>query len=198
MRFWLAGPRIMGIRPGISFSPTDFGNAGVGNRVRTMPNDGRPAGSFVYVATGHNMVKIGVTSNPSARLANLQTGNAFPLNFAFLCVARDNGYTIEAKAHELLAQYRLEGEWFDVAPELAIAAVTGAAAQLGQPVCAVSRDQADEVVRQINLVPISTVSFEPFSMAVLFKRIVQMLAISLTFIFAIFAFSVLIVIFKVH
>jgi hypothetical protein len=31
-----------------------------------------------------------------------------------------------------LARNRVSGEWFDVSPELAIAAVTGAAAQLGQ------------------------------------------------------------------
>jgi hypothetical protein len=36
----------------------------------------------------------------------------------------------------MLAQHRISGEWFDASPELAIAAVAGAAAKLGQSLTA--------------------------------------------------------------
>jgi hypothetical protein len=78
------------------------------------------------------MVKIGITTNLDARLAQLRTGSAFPIDYAFTAPASADAYAIEHRAHALLARNRVNGEWFDVSPELAIAAVTGAAAQLGQ------------------------------------------------------------------
>jgi hypothetical protein len=67
MRFWLSGPRILGIRPGISFQPSDF-----------RPRPSRPrAASYIYVIKGEeNNVKIGVTKKPAERLAQLRTGSA--------------------------------------------------------------------------------------------------------------------------
>src|SRR5215469_10025054 len=137
-RFWFSGPRILGIRPGISFSPNDFKI----NRPR-KPIEG----SFVYVIKAPNdRVKIGVTKNPSARLAALQTGSHTRLRFAFIGCTAGEGYDIEGAAHNVLTAYRLEGEWFDVPVEMAIAAVTSCAWKLGHRLEIISQEQADKVL----------------------------------------------------
>ncbi len=127
MRFFFSGPRIMGVRAGI-----------VTDRIGGSNQSRKPAatqtGSYVYVIRGeHNLVKIGVTTSPPARLAQLKTGSAFPIEFSFLGFAEMGAYEIEQEAHRLLAKQRCNGEWFDVAPELAVAAIAGAAAKLGKP-----------------------------------------------------------------
>jgi hypothetical protein len=123
MRFFFMGPRILGIRPGISFGAEDFGR---GRRIQRGPAEPM-TGGFVYVVRGdHNMVKVGVTTNPRARLASLRTGSAFPIDYAYLAVTPgDSGAAIEAAAHKLLDKHRCNGEWFDVQPEMAVAAIAG-------------------------------------------------------------------------
>lgn len=128
MRLWFSGPRIMGVRPGISIP------------VRTQKPVQKPVGqavegAFVYVVRGdHNLVKIGVTSNPRARLAQLKTASAFPIDYAFIAAAKDTGYAIEKKAREILSGHRVNGEWFDVGPEEAISVVKAASAKVGEPI----------------------------------------------------------------
>jgi hypothetical protein len=105
MRFYLSGPRILGIRPGVSFDANDL-------RRFAAPSAPRAAvqGSFVYVVKGdHGRVKIGVSTDPSSRLASLQTGSPFPLEFAFVGVSPGNGYDIEAAAHAMLGHMRVSG-----------------------------------------------------------------------------------------
>ena len=144
MRFYLFGSRrILGMRAGVSFSPSDF-------KAEPSVRQGGTAsftGSFVYViraADGH--CKVGVTKDPAARLATLQTGSATVLSYAFLGVTPGEGRNIERQAHTLLGDARLTGEWFSVAPELAVSAVMGAAAKLGEPVQAMSLEQAAATV----------------------------------------------------
>lgn len=143
MRFWFSGPRIFGIRPGVSFSPSDLTG-----KTRQSAAGARIEGSFVYVVRGdHNMVKVGVTTNPRARLAQLRTGSAFPIEYAFIGVTPGAGYDIEAAAHAILDRHRCNGEWFDLSPEMAVSAVMGAAARLGQPLQALDIATADAVLR---------------------------------------------------
>jgi hypothetical protein len=146
MRFFFVGPRILGIRPGISFSANDL------LRLTTGPKQNKPGepmtGSFVYVIRGdHNMVKVGVTTNPSARLASLRTASAFPIDFSYIAVTPSTGFDIEAGAHEMLKSHRCNGEWFDVPPEMAVAAIAGAALKLGQPIMPVTVDTADQILQ---------------------------------------------------
>ena len=122
MRFYLFGPRFFGIRPGISFQPSDL-------QAKPKPLSAVP---YVYVIKGEQHVKIGVTKAPETRLAQIRTGCSTPTDYAFLAPVSGDPYALEREAHAMLARYRLNGEWFDVPPELAIAAVTGAAAKLGQ------------------------------------------------------------------
>ena len=149
VRFWFSGPRILGIRPGISLSPNDFKNKPSGRQREPIE------GSFVYVISGPdtfgraptpNRVKIGVTKNPSQRLKTLQTGSHMRLRFAFIGCTPGEGYDIEQAAHNVLAAYRLEGEWFDVAPEMAVAAITSCAWKLGHRLQIISQEQADKAL----------------------------------------------------
>lgn len=95
----------------------------------------------------HNMTKIGVSTNPNARLASLRTASAFPIDFAFVGATPSNGYDIEARAHAMLAKHRCAGEWFDVPPEAAVAAIHGAAYELGQPIQPIEARLVDEILR---------------------------------------------------
>lgn len=143
MRFFLFGPRFMGIRPGVSFSPNDL--------VSRNQASSQITGSFVYVLRGdHNMVKIGVTTNPAARLATLRTGSAFPIDFAFLAATPGDGFDIEQAAHAILSRQRVNGEWFDVSPEMAIAAVTGASAKLGRQLLPTDEQTATKALAEIS------------------------------------------------
>jgi hypothetical protein len=147
MRLFFRGPRILGIRPRISFGAEDL----FGSRRRpTQRAVGEPmAGSFIYVVRGdHNLVKVGTTTNPRARLASLRTNSAFPIDYSYIAVTPDNsGPLIVRAAHALLKRQRVNGEWFDVAPENAVAALNGAALKLGQPLLQVTLDNADQILR---------------------------------------------------
>jgi hypothetical protein len=146
MRFFFIGPRILGIRPGISFGASEL------LRLATKPKQNKPGepitGSFLYVIRGdHNMVKVGVTTNPNARLASLRTGSAFPIDFSYLAVTPGTGFDIEQGAHAMLASHRCNGEWSDVAPEMAVAAIAGAAHKLGQPILPVTAEVANRILQ---------------------------------------------------
>ena len=126
MRFWLGLPRILGLRTGVILGKEDL-----------LDRPRRPAqeGSFVYVIRGdHGLAKIGVTTNPNARLAALKTASGFPLSLAFAgaTASANSAFAIEREAHRVLDRHRVEGEWFDIPPELAIATVWAAAASLGE------------------------------------------------------------------
>ena|ERR1700730_4941300 len=106
MRFWLSGPRFMGIRPGVSFSPSDLRA-----KPRRPTNKNATAKlavaspvSYIYVIYGeHNMVEIGITTNPKARLAALKTSSAFPISYAFIGSVSGNAIDMEKEAHSLLS-----------------------------------------------------------------------------------------------
>lgn len=143
MRFGFSGPRLFGIRPWIGLSPSELGltNKQTSNHKEAAARTS--ASSFLYVIRGdHNMVKIGVTTNPTARIASLRTGSPFPLSFSFIGCTPGPGYDIEKEAHAYLAPHRCEGEWFDVSPEAAAAALLGAAAKLGHPMTVGSEENA--------------------------------------------------------
>jgi hypothetical protein len=130
MRLPFFGPRILGMRPGISLGPEDFRS-----RRRAAPQRAVSSieGSFVYVIRGeHNLVKIGVSTNPDA-LASLRSASPFALDIVYTAFTPGSGYDIVAAAHEALKDHRCTGEWFDVAPEIAVGAIAGAAHKLGQP-----------------------------------------------------------------
>src|ERR1700730_692977 len=125
----IVGPRIFGLRKGIIFRP--FGRP---RRHRAASRRDRGGGTFLYVLQGkHCLTKIGVSTNPNARLRQLRTASAFPIDFAFVAATPGIGFDIERKAHATRAAHRLHGEWFGVSAAPAVAALRGAAHRLRKP-----------------------------------------------------------------
>lgn len=141
MRFFFIGPRIFGIRPGISFGASDFRKAFAPSASRS-----NMTGSFVYViANGIGGHKIGSSTDPIQRIAGLQTGSAHELKFSYIGVTPGTGFNVEHAAHDLLDQHRIHNEWFNVPASIAIGAVIEAANRLGEPI----QQVAPEIVPQI-------------------------------------------------
>lgn len=148
MRFFFLGPRLFGVRPGVSFSPRDF---------RKMMSNAAPSsgsnvtGGFVYVLKdGSGRHKIGSSRDPIARIAQLQTGSAEHLDFAFIGAAPENAYTaIERAAHDLLEDQKIAGggdEWFKVPASIAIGAVLEVASRLNLPIQQVQPVQVAQIM----------------------------------------------------
>lgn len=78
-------------------------------------NDGDGAQSFVYFVLCGDAVKIGTSTNPRSRVAEMQTGS--PLHLKLLAVTPGD-LTVERKYHEKFNHLRKGGEWFHAAPEL--------------------------------------------------------------------------------
>jgi predicted GIY-YIG superfamily endonuclease len=147
MRFLRFGPRIAGIRTGLSLAAEDFASAKPTQKITN--ND-----SFLYVIKGdHGLCKIGITANPDQRLAQLQYAAKTPLSFAWIGAAKDRTVAIEREAHGMLAQYRRQGEWFEVSSDAAVGAISAAAHQLGQPVVGFESPERAELARQLALQP---------------------------------------------
>lgn len=74
-----------------------------------------PATGFVYfIGIGDpyvTHVKVGFTrKNPFARMASLQTGCPFKMRMLGFLFGNE---PMEAELHEVLSEYRKEGEWFE-------------------------------------------------------------------------------------
>lgn len=139
MHFFFTGPRVLGFRLGMIFSARDF--------QRRRPDPPPMEGAFLYVIEGApGLVKVGITSDPRARLAALQTACPYPLEFAAILATPGHGYDIEGAAHAILGPHRGTGEWFRVPPRVAIEAIRLAAERLRQPLLSVSLDRADTIL----------------------------------------------------
>jgi hypothetical protein len=149
MRFYLRGPRILGVRPGVSFGPNDF-------RKKPSPRRKAPAaskqmtGGFVYVLRDESgRHKIGLSTDPIDARIQLQSGSAERLSFAYVGVAPDETYIeIGRAACDLLEQQKITtggSEWFRVSSSIAIGSVIEAAGRVGAPIQQVS----EEIVSQI-------------------------------------------------
>lgn len=152
MRLWFGGPRVFGIRPGISFGREDLRWLSRPNK--TEPST-RPAGSFLYVIKDERgRSKIGTSANPGQRLRELQTGSAERLALAYIG-APDCGtpeaVRIERSAHDLLDHHRSVGEWFDVPPGIAVSAIAGTAYALNVRLAEIGADKIDEAARLLSL-----------------------------------------------
>ena len=112
MRFWISGPRVLGIRPGISFSPADFHPRH--SRAR------RQAVQFIFVREGETGIEVGVTANPGKVL--------------FLWLGTTNG---DPNALVRAAQTDVHASG---TPEKAIEAVTTWATKLGWTVIRIPSD----------------------------------------------------------
>lgn len=73
---------------------------------------------FIYFVRGQNsgLIKIGSAKNPKKRVADLQTGNAEPLEL--LGMIPEDGRTSEGMIHAGFAHDRVHGEWYAPGPRL--------------------------------------------------------------------------------
>jgi len=69
----------------------------------------------LYFALCGDAVKIGVSSDPPARIADLQTGAPGPLKL--IATIASAGH-LENECHKKLAHLHLHGEWFRYTPEV--------------------------------------------------------------------------------
>jgi hypothetical protein len=144
MRLSLSGPRIFGFRPGISFGPDEL------LRKPSPRRQSQGSGSFIYVISdNHGSIKVGISTNPTVRLAQLQRTSAAHLALAYVAALRCTGYAVEAEAHRTLASYRQGGEWFNCPVDMAVAAIGAAAYRLGEPIASGDPKLADEAVRMV-------------------------------------------------
>jgi hypothetical protein len=144
MRFWVSGPRILGHRTGVSFGPSDFRRLKNAQTARGSTAPGKPRTSaWIYVVRASNgHVKVGITADPLARLASLQTGSSQKLELVYTCVVQSNeGFAVEQAAHNTLWKHRLEGEWFDTSPDMAVAAIAAASYRLNDPIVEIQKDK---------------------------------------------------------
>lgn len=67
-------------------------------------------------------VKIGVSANPEARLANLQTACPYELTLMakLSFPSRELAQSFEGCFHRMERSHRLRGEWFDIPPHKAL------------------------------------------------------------------------------
>ena len=93
-----------------------------------MATPPRPPVRYVYViGPAAGLQKIGMATNPRARLAQLQTGNPHDLVLhASIPVPFDLAPAVERRAHRSLIRHCVRSEWFDVAPDAAVAALQAA------------------------------------------------------------------------
>jgi hypothetical protein len=150
MRVWISGPRVAGVRLGLSFGPEDFRKVTGRPSARSSPRRQNITGAFVYVITDGHRVKLGSSIDPNRRLRELQTGNPRPLQFSFVGITPGPGFDIEMKAKDMLTRHRANmhgggDEWFDTSPEIATAAMMGAAGKIGQKLLAISPSQIGQI-----------------------------------------------------
>ena len=150
MRIWLSGPRILGIRTGVSlgakdleklFGPTQQPLPPPQRLVNSGPND-----QFLYVIkSDHNHCQIGLSNDPVARLDQLRAGSPFRLEYAWLNAPKGQATLIAQDAQAMLDKYRREGDWLEVSHDAAVGAVCAAAQRRNQPVLGLTLKQAEQI-----------------------------------------------------
>src|SRR5215831_20366480 len=82
---------------------------------------------YIYIiAASNSTIKIGVARRPGSRLRDLQTACPLKLEL-FASYQVDSArwaFPVEQMAHKRLRRFRLQGEWFGIAPAQAAALVT--------------------------------------------------------------------------
>jgi hypothetical protein len=117
--------------------------------------------AYVYIiSAGDEAVKIGVAKNVQRRLKGLQTGHCKKLSIAYeiALAGRDRAYAVECRAHRLLKEKLMEGEWFAVSPEEANAAVSKAISDLNEE----ERLRKEEMMKVPKYVPPEVIQAEPW------------------------------------
>ena len=101
------------------FSPDEKGESWFWNHLPFYTQTNEEATNsdrFIYVLKSNEYYKIGITKDIAKRMRELQTGN--PIKHLFVCSSFfEDAPRFERLLHEAFAQYRVEGEWFELPPE---------------------------------------------------------------------------------
>lgn len=155
MRIWFGGPRVFGIRPGVSFGREDW--AKLARPVNSRALSASERGSFVYVITDERgRSKIGSSADPNDRLRTLQTGSADLLSLVYVCAPdceTPEAVAIERSAQSMLDKYRGNGEWFSVPPSVAVSAIAGAAHQRSVKIADLPLEKVADAVAILAVAP---------------------------------------------
>jgi hypothetical protein len=112
--------------------------------------------SYVYVIQWgeEGPVKIGIAVDPVLRFNELQGANWAVLHLTAVIPVFGSALALEQASHKIAAEYRIRGEWFDLAPIEAVSAVLAAAKQIGADVLPLAEAEIrakDEASRSIQL-----------------------------------------------
>lgn len=81
----------------------------------------------IYVIVSDNgPVKVGITNDPKRRLKWFQSASPDKMTLAYVASVGADARAIERKAHGLLKEHRLKGEWFDTSAWRAAEAISAA------------------------------------------------------------------------
>lgn len=86
----------------------------------SIPADTETQRTFVYfIAAGSTPIKIGVSNDPAARLADLQTAHyqKLTLLYSIECVTRSAAFELETAFHRWYGEAKIRNEWFEVSPQ---------------------------------------------------------------------------------
>lgn len=116
--------------------------------------------SYVYlIATAlddglKGPVKVGVSDNPAARLAQLQSGSPHKLKIAHLfpLPSRGAAFEIERALLDIKDQQRMVGEWLDLEPIVA-ASLIGLYIGSAMVAAGFDGDELDELMREARALP---------------------------------------------
>ena len=89
--------------------------------------------AIYIIDTDRGVCKVGISNNPTERLANLQTASPFRLRLVYAAIHSDAA-RLEAMVHHALRERLAYGEWFSVPAPVAQDAIWKAAAQIGKPI----------------------------------------------------------------
>lgn len=130
---------------------------GVDGRVGFGQHSSMKTAVYVVSWSKRGPSKIGVASNPVARLSGLQTSHPYrlTLHFAAMVPDKDAALVIENRVLVDFGDLRLLGEWARVAPAQAVSAIKQACKELKVPYEAWRPTEAQQEARakQLTIVP---------------------------------------------
>lgn len=90
-----------------------------------MPTRSVDRRAFIYViGASKGALKIGVATDPQARLKGLQDGNPLFLSIKYTANFNEvEAFIVEGATHEILADRRARGEWFNISLRQAVTAI---------------------------------------------------------------------------
>lgn len=102
----------------------------------------------IYIITWPSgPVKVGVSMDIRRRLCHLQTASPYPLEIAYAGQIDGDAKSLERRVHGFLYEHHMTGEWFNVAPDVAVHALKLAAQSMGLDMREINPSQHRKVTR---------------------------------------------------